>query len=513
MRGNRREFLKKSGCALSMLALATQARHFGMMSALAQTMDDNPSAADAPSDYRALVCIFLSGGNDGNNMVVPVHNDANISNYQAYLNARNTQGLALTQAQLASINVPRLGNLTYGLHYNLATMMGRTDIPDNSGALGGTRNGGIAELWAQGKLAIVPNVGNLVRPMTRAQYQSNSVQKPYQLFSHSDQVQQQQSSRSDRRVYNGWGGKIADLRNTPDNPGALVPMISSIAGTQIFTIGQTNTPLAIASGNTALNSVLVLQNLPNTTEGNARRTALHALRTQDLENNVVKAMSQITDQAVAASTALSTFQEVTVTFPNTGLGLQLKQVARMIKKRTDLNIKRQIFFVQLGGFDTHTGQIATISTGQNGLFIQLGQAMRAFYDEMVAQGIQNGVTSFTLSDFGRTFNPAGQGAGAVGSDHAWGNHLMVMGGAVLGGDFYGSTRPDGSGSIFPTLVQGGPDDTDGGTAPRGRWIPTTSVEQYAATLARWYGLPESEIPVVFPNSVNFPTTNLGFMNP
>jgi uncharacterized protein (DUF1501 family) len=234
------------------------------------------------------------------------------------------------------------------------------------------------------------------------------------------------------------------------------------------------------------------------------------LRTIDLGSNVVKAASGITSAAVQASTALSTFQEVTATFPNTTLGLQLKQVARMIKKRTELSVNRQIFFVQVGGsFDTHNGQVATQTTGQNGLFIQVGQAMRAFYDELTAQGAQNNVTTFTMSDFGRTFVPAGQGAGAVGSDHAWGNHLMVMGGAVAGGNFYGTNSSNGT--PFPTLTPGGIDDTDSGTGARGRWIPTTSVDQYAATLAKWYGLPADQMASVFPNLVNFTQPDLGFM--
>jgi uncharacterized protein (DUF1501 family) len=145
------------------------------------------------------------------------------------------------------------------------------------------------------------------------------------------------------------------------------------------------------------------------------------------------------------------------------------------------------------------------------LLIQLSQAMRAFYDEMSAQGVQDKVTQFTLSDFGRTMNPAGTGVG-VGSDHAWGNHMFVLGGAVAGGNIYGSTRPDGTGNIFPTLQLGGPDDIDTGTNPRGRWLPTTGVEQYAGTLARWFGLTDADLPAVFPNIGNFPNPNLGFMN-
>jgi uncharacterized protein (DUF1501 family) len=221
---------------------------------------------------------------------------------------------------------------------------------------------------------------------------------------------------------------------------------------------------------------------------------------------VVAAASHVTDQAMAANAALQTFQEVTVTFPNTNIGLQLKQVARLIKKRTDLSVNRQVFFVQLGGFDTHNGQIAQ----QNTLFIQLSQAMRAFYEEMVAQGLGTKVTQFTMADFSRTFNPASSGA-IVGSDHAWANHHFVVGGGITASDFYGINTTNGT--PYPSLVFNGPDDADSGTGARGRWIPTTSVEQYAATLARWYGLPDANLASVFPKITNFTNTNLGFMQP
>ena len=172
-------------------------------------------------------------------------------------------------------------------------------------------------------------------------------------------------------------------------------------------------------------------------------TALAELRTVDLDSELIKATSHISDQAQTASTALSTFQEITAVFPNTNLGNQLKQVARVIKKRTDLNVNRQVFFVELGGFDTHQNQVNG-QNSQNALLLQLSQAMRAFYDEMGAQGLQNKVTTFTLSDFGRTLNPSGTGS-IVGTDHAWGNHMLVLGGSVTGGNIYGSTRPDGTG--------------------------------------------------------------------
>lgn len=479
-----------------MTALATQMHHLGMMSAMAQrVIDSNPASPDA--GYKALVLLFWAGGNDGNNMVIPNHSDPSVSNYGNYSAARNTQGLAIPQGSLLPIAVPRIGGLTYGLHPNLGPQ-----------PLNGTTivNAGIHDLYLQGKLAVVTNVGNLVRPLTKAQYQSSAYKKPYQLFSHSDQVNQAQTSISDTQAFTGWGGRLSDKMTQANNPGGLIPMITSISGSQLFTAGQTTLPLAIADSNTALANVLNPAGFTNS-GGPARLTAFNALRSQDLSSNYVAAASHVTDLAMQANAALATAQDVTTAFPNTSIGRQLKQVARLIKDRTDLSVSRQIFYVQIGGFDTHTVEL---TTHQN-LYTQFSQAMRSFYDELSAQAVQNDVTTFTLSDFGRTFNPAGSGS-SVGTDHAWGNHMFVMGGSVNGGDFYGSLRPDGTGSYFPTLTLGGLDDTDT-TNARGRWIPTTSVDQYASQLARWFGLDPADQAAVFPNLVNFPGSysQLGFL--
>ncbi len=474
-----------------MTAVATQMQHLGMMSTLAQKVSDSDEKQLGGDSYKALVLVYWSGGNDGNNMIIPNHNDASISNYAAYSAARQPQGLALAQGTLLPISVPRMGGLSYGLHPSL-------------GPVTGGINNGIHELFAQGRMAVVTNCGTLVAPMTKAQYQNNSVQKPYQLFSHSDQVNQSQTSVSDSVAFTGWGGRISDRLTQGNNPNGLIPMITSIAGAQLFTAGQTTLPMAINNANTSLASVLNPSGFPNNAAGNARRAAFNQLRTVDLDSNFVAAASHVTDLAIQANSALQTFQEVTVTFPNTNIGNQLKQVARLVKKRMDLNINRQIFYVQIGGFDTHNGQLVQ----HPNLLSQFSQAVRAFYDEMVVQGVSNDVTTMTLSDFNRTFNPASSGAN-VGSDHAWGNHMFVFGGSVAGGNFYGLNT--GNGTPFPTLVNGGPDDTSSGGSARGRWIPTTSVEQYAATLARWYGLPENQLGEVFPNIGNFNGSNLGFM--
>ncbi len=507
MSESRRDFLKKTGgCALGMVSLATQMHHLGTMSAIDQRAIETDSAL---TNYKALVLLYWSGGNDGNNLIVPTHNDATISNYAAYTAARGTQGLALPlpgsgAGALLPITVPRMGGLEYGLHPGL-------------GPVTGGINNGIHELWAQGKLAAVVNVGNLARPMTKAQYQNNSVPKPYQLFSHSDQVNQSQTSVANTQAFTGWGGRVSDRMSVT---GPLIPMITSISGAQLFTAGQTTLPLAIADSNTSLANVLHPAGFgsnPPTGSNLARFNAFNQLRQQDLlTSNHLAAASHVTDQAIAADSAFQVSQDTVVPFPNTGIGRQLRQVARLIRKRTDLSVTRQIFFVQIGGFDTHSNQLPNQTT----LFTQVGQALRSFWDELAAMTVTGGdnmqeaTTVFTLSDFNRTFNPAGSG-GTVGSDHAWGNHMLVMGGSVNGGNFYGSKRPDATGDYFPTLTLAGPDDIDGGSAPRGRWLPTTSVDQYAAKLAQWFGLPQdtATLNTVFPNLQFFSGANaaLDFM--
>jgi uncharacterized protein (DUF1501 family) len=482
MNQSRREFLKRSGgAALSMSALASQFRHFGMVSELTQK-------ASPPTDYRALVCISLLGGNDGNNSLIPIHSDASISNYATYFALRDPYGLAMPQNALLGIPIPRLGNLAYGLHPAFGV---------------GPYSNGIHGLWGSNRLAIVSNVGPLAKPTTKAQMYDINHLKPYNLYSHPDQAAQHQTGRSDRQIFSGWAGRLADRRSALDNPGALVPMITSIAGAQLYTAGQETLPLAIAPAPTGLNQVLNPQGYDKTPDSQAQLAALDTLRLHDVSAEIIAAASHITDQAILVNNSLQSYQEISVPFPPSNIGNQLKQVARMIKKRSDLNVNRQIFFCQIGGFDTHNQQLGM----QNALISQTSQAMRSFYDEMVAQGLADKVTQFTISDFSRTMNPAGTGVG-VGSDHGWGNCHFVVGG-VAAADLYGINTANGT--PLPTLALDGPDDADTGPGARGRWIPTASVEQYAATLARWFGLPDANLPDVFPNMINFPNTNLGFM--
>lgn len=468
MTQTRREFLRKSGCAaLSMTALATSVNHFGLIDAMAQK---NTEGVDG---YKALVCVFLNGGNDANNMVMPNYT----AGYDQYFAARGPQGMAIPRASMLPITPPSIG-LDFGLHPNLT---------------------GLKTLWDQQKMAVVCNVGTLTQPLTRAQYQAGAP-RPSQLFSHSDQVRQHLTAISEGGSTTGWGGRTAD-RTLSLNPGAAIPMISSISGSTIFTTGNATAPLVLGPAPTPLNLVLTLNGFQaGNMEDSARRASMDQIRAMDLDATLVRAASDLSQQAIAVSDELSSDPPLTAIFPTTSLGNQLRQVAKLMKFRTQLNMSRQIFFVQVTGFDTHTSQLSR----HGALMTEVSQALKAFYDEMVAQGLSNSVTTFTLSDFSRTLNPAGSGSGA-GSDHGWGSHAFIIGDAVRGGDFYGMPGPNGT--VFPTLVNSGPDDAD----TRGRFIPTTSVEMYAATLGRWYGLADMDVPLVFPLINRFPTSNLGFM--
>ncbi|HYW71089.1 MAG TPA: DUF1501 domain-containing protein, partial [Pyrinomonadaceae bacterium] len=269
--------------------------------------------------------------------------------------------------------------------------------------------------------------------------------------------------------------------------------------------GVTTRQISIGTG--SLSGVLSLSwSGPSAQNPFTNNSGFRQLLTFDRGQQLIRTASDTTTSALSADQILNQPDPtLTATFPNTNLGNQLKQVAKLIKIKDTLGLHRQIFFCQLGGFDTHANETSADPTqpaqagSQGNLLTQFSQAARAFYDEMGAQGNANSVTLFTLSDFGRTFQPSGSGAASVGSDHAWGSHAFIMGGGVLGGTFYGA---------YPTLDVNGPDD-DGGK--RGRWIPTTSIDQYGATLAQWYGLPVNLLTTVFPNLSKFPTQNLGFL--
>ena len=509
MSESRRKFLKASACGLTGAAMLASLDKLNLVNAMVLQQPD------AAPDYKALVCIFLNGGSDCNNMVIPYDDYTNPTGgtTSGYDNVRTGSGLAVLKTQLANTKITpsNTSGVSYAFHPNLS--------PEANNA---AQAKGFMDIWTAGKLAVLCNVGSLVRPITRAQYISN-IGRPYQLFSHSDQVSQQMTSIANTAGQTGWGGRIADKTNALNGPVAL-PMNISLAGTNLFSSGVNSRQLAIGPAPTSLANLLNLTwNGPVAghpfTNGSSYRTLLGF----DQGTTLVKASTDTTSAALTADAALNAAGNPSIgTFPSTSLGNQLAQIAKLLKIKASLGFGtgRQIFFCSVGGFDTHTNETGSDPTNpggngtqsgtQGGLLTQISQAMRAFYDEMVAQGLSNNVTTFTLSDFGRTLQPSGSGAGSVGTDHAWGSHAFIMGGAVLGGAFYGSTRPDGSGLPYgyPTLQLGGPDDT---SSNRGQWIPTTSIDQYAATLANWYGLAVSDRAAVFPNLATFATPTLPFL--
>lgn len=472
----RRQFLCRSFGAFGAAALAME--RFGLLNAFAQS-----------TDYRALVCIFLFGGNDSGNMVIPY------DDYATYASARPAAGIGIPQSSLLQISPPSMRS-RFGLHPSLA---------------------GLHDLWNQGKMAVVCNVGPLLEPTDKNSYINRSVRIPINLFSHSDQQNQWQTSISTGAGSSGWGGRIAD--KTADMNGTTFPPITSIAGTPIFVAGNVEQPLAIAPAPTTLNTALRLDGFPNPPDNDARYLAMAQLLQKDQTLTLIRGASRITTEGLAVEKTLRQAGDPLVPpfplSPRTSLGNQLEQVAKMISfsisatGRASLGMSRQIFFCSLGGFDTHNGQVTggAPATGTHAnLLAQVSSAMKAFYDAMANLGVGSQVTTFTLSDFSRTHVPNG----TLGTDHAWGSHQFVMGGSVLGGNFYGIPTKS-NGTVFPTLVANGPDDTDQGGTARGRWIPTTSIEQYGATLASWFGVGKSDLPAVFPNIGSFGDTNLGFV--
>jgi uncharacterized protein (DUF1501 family) len=441
----RRDFLKGLGA----ITAANTLPGLSLMNAYAQS-----------ADYKAVVCVFLYGGNDANNMVVPVQ----AAEYATYAAARGS--LALPQASL--VQLAQASGTRFGLHSNLAPLQ---------------------QIWANGDMALVFNTGPLVQPVTRAQYRANRSTRPTNLFSHDDQQEQNQTAIPNNQATTGWGGRLGD-RVTVMNAGSSVPMNISVGGNDIFLRGQATVAYSVPSGG---NFGLTITG-GNAAQQTARRNAMQALFGLDRQNVQVRAAGDVISSAVNASTALNTVinnnaSTAAASFQglNSGLSRQLFAVAKMIEGRAQLGLRRQVFFAQAGGYDNHQNQIQD----QAGRFNELGPALRAFYNAIVAFGVQDQVTLFTLSDFGRTLR-----VNDGGSDHAWGNHQIVIGGAVRGGQTYGT---------FPNLALGGPDDTDSD----GRWIPTTAVDQYAATLARWFGVSDADLPAVVPNIARFPTGNLG----
>jgi uncharacterized protein (DUF1501 family) len=452
---SRRAFLRNAA-ALSSLGLASR---FDLLGAI------GTANAQSASDYKALVCVFMFGGNDGNNTVIPL----DTSGYGQYATARPAaSGIQLAQGSLLPIQPVNLGT-PLGLHPALVQTQA---------------------LFNQKKVALLANVGTLLAPTSQAQY--NAGQRPLSLYSHSDQQAQWQSSISNNAAGTGWGGRLADSVAS-FNVGTGFPVITSLDGTVLFVTGNTSVPLTVpVSGSFAL------AGYNNSAAANARLAAVNALLASDTSNTFAAGANAIGTQALQLSATVNpilanTNSSIAPLFAslNTNTSKQLYQVAKLIEARATTGAKRQIFFVQLGSFDTHNDQI----NRQQNLLAELDPALKAFYDATVALGVGSQVTTFTLSDFGRTLQPASGG----GTDHAWGSHHFIIGDAVKGGSLYGQ---------YPQLVLAGPNDAE----KEGRWIPTTAVDQYGATLARWFGVAPAQLAAVFPNLSKFATSDLGFLN-
>jgi uncharacterized protein (DUF1501 family) len=443
---SRRGFVRIGAATVGSLAL----RPFGLL----------PGLAQSGPDYRALVCVFLFGGNDSNNTVIPM--DA--ASYSAYQSIRGS--LALTSSELTPVT--SVTGAPYAFHGKL---------PE------------VASLFSSKELAVVANTGPLVQPLTRAQYQSQQAAIPLNLFSHADQQLAWQTSIAQGHSATGWAGRAADYLVAQNINSSGFPPFFSVAGNALEGVGVTTQPVALAPG-----ASLTLAGFNSSAASQARLGAVKSLLTTESGVSLVQAandtLSNSISDAAALEAALAKGTPLKTVFPATSIAAQLKQVAQIIQVQSFLGMRRQIFFCSLGGFDTHAGELET----HNNLYPQLSPALSAFYDATQELGMAENVTTFTESDFSRTFQPTT----TDGSDHAWGSHHLVLGGAVQGGQIYGK---------FPTFELAGPDDTD----TRGRWIPSTSIDQYGATLSTWFGIPSSALATVFPNLANFPTANLGFL--
>ena len=474
----RRAFLRRSG----QLALTGTALPFALnLAAMSE------AAAFEATDYKALVCVFLYGGNDYANTVV-AYDDPSYNAYHVIRNGGAGQtagGIALARAGLASTLLTPASPLDNGRQYALHPAMT-----------------GLAGLFNNGQAAVQLNVGPLVVPLTKAQYSGadrKTFPLPPKLFSHNDQQSIWQSSSPEGSTI-GWGGNIGDLALS-SNSNSLFTCIN-VTGNAVFLSGDSALSYQVSSGGAvAING---LKN--NVYNSSAVKTALSTLVQQPRSHTLENEYNKITTRAVGAEAQVASAlagSNLSTVFPAPNpLADQLKMVARLIGARSAMGTKRQVFMVSIGGFDLHDNLIAQHPV----LLGRVSEAMTAFYNATAELGVANKVTAFTASDFGRTLTSNGDG-----SDHGWGSHHLMVGGAVEGKTFYGAPPPVSIGS-----TAAGQDQWHVG---QGRLLPSTSVDQYAATLAKWFGVADSELNGILPNLRHFGAaagrldypTNLGFM--
>ncbi|KTT64748.1 Tat pathway signal protein [Sphingomonas sanguinis] len=454
---SRRAFLKRS----ALLGLAGTATPF--VTSLAAIGE---AAAATASDYKALVCVFLYGGNDYANTLVPYDE----SSFAAYTAARANIGYQRS-ALAGSVLNPAVA-LPGGRVYALSPSM-----PEMN------------QLFAAGKMAVALNVGTLVEPTTKTQFTRNTVKLPPKLFSHNDQQSFFQASNPEGAT-SGWGGRIGDVFQSGNGAAALTCINTS--GNAVYLTGRSAIQYAVGTGG----PVALLNNSRTLYGSSGALDTLRRLMTTEGGSEMGSEYARISKRALDVQAQLSSALAgaPAANFPlfptGNSLADQLKMVARMISVSQTLGLKRQVFFVSMGGFDLHDNLVAQ----HPGLLAKVSSALKAFYDTTAALGVANQVTSFTASDFGRTLQSNDDG-----SDHGWGGMHFVVGGAVRGQRFYGKA---------PTVGNGTNDDVG-----QGRLLPTMAVDQYAATLASWFGIDSSGLRTVLPNIGNYDasTWNQGFL--
>ena len=446
----RREFLKASalglaGASLGHLPGAVQA---ALVGANAQF-----------TDYKALVCVFLFGGNDSFNMIVP----RSTAEYGVY--AQSRQNLAILRDDLLPITPLTSDGALYGLHPSTA---------------------GLTNLFTSGQAAVVANVGSLIQRTTRQQFLDGTAPLPPQLFSHNDQQDQWSTLSGRSNLRTGWAGRVADLL-APDTANQRIALNISVFGNTLMQAGASTEAYTLGA-----DGAPVYFGLTQSLADIERRRAFERLLDNNWSSIYARAFARVQKRSLRNSEVVNAALELAPTlatpFPTSLLAQQLSVVARMIAVRDELAMNRQIFFVAAGGFDTHDAQVPL----QPGLLADVSDSIAAFYAATEELGVADRVTTFTQSDFGRTLTSNGDG-----TDHGWGSHQVCVGAAVRGQEIYGT---------MPLLQIGGPDDSGDG-----RIIPTTGIDQYAATLARWFGLSETQLDTVAPNLRNFTVRDLGFM--